>query len=108
MATCKDCALNGLGWCHQFNAAIPRNAEGIEHDCTHYLPIKIDVRKLLLDKADEHPEDKAILMVIEDAAGFGQGNPPAGWVAAAWRHIWTAEYFSMVERVALATGWIPF
>jgi len=33
---------------------------------------------------------------------------PAGMNAAAWRHVWTADYFAMAERVALAKSWVPF
>lgn len=108
MATCKDCALNGLGWCHHWDIPIPREKEAIEHDCDSYLPIKIDVDKLLLDKMEAHPEDKAILWTIQDGTGINPVTPPASWTAAAWRHIWTAQYFSMAERVALAKAWVPF
>lgn len=108
MATCNDCALNGLGWCHQFNSPIPRDKETAIHDCSHHLPIAIDVDKMLSDKMEAHPEDKALLWAISDAVGAGDVTPPAGWSAAAWRHIWTAGYFSLAERVAIAKSWVPF
>jgi len=111
MAKCKGCGFNLGGYCSVFDAGIPREREATEHDCPEWREQIFEGSEEVIEYLDgmmfRHKNSQALIWTLRDMVS-GESTPPASWTAAAWRFLWTWQFFNDQERTEIASWIIPF